>query len=91
MSGRKWTKQSVIDAIRSRHERGLPLSRVWTEDKPLFRAAVRTFGGWTQALLAAGLGAKTAAKMVEAAHCGRLAGLASSVERNSTKRGSRVG
>lgn len=52
---RSWTKQSVIDAIRSRHERGLPLSRVWADDKRLFRAAVRKFGGWAQALRTAGL------------------------------------
>lgn len=50
-----WTRQSVIDAIRSRHERGLLLSRVWAEDRPLFRAAVRKFGNWECAVRATGL------------------------------------
>ncbi len=50
---RSWTKKSVIEAIRSRHERGLPLSRVWADDKPLFRAAVRKFGNWRAAVAAA--------------------------------------
>jgi len=52
---RRWTHQSVIDAIRDRHAQGLPLSRAWAEDKPLFRAAVKKFGNWEKALRAAGL------------------------------------
>lgn len=52
---RSWTRQSVLDAIRSRHARGLPLSRVWAEEKPLFQAAVRRFGNWGNALQAAGV------------------------------------
>lgn len=50
---RCWTRQAVLAAIRDRHERDL--SRTWREDKSLFQAAVRRFGNWEKAKLAAGL------------------------------------
>lgn len=52
---RRWSKRSVLQAIHCRHESGLPLSRVWQEDAPLFDAAVRYFGNWEQAMRAAGM------------------------------------
>ncbi len=55
---RRWDRDRVIDAMRQRLQRGLPLSRVWREDKPLFRAAVTHFGNWQNALHAAGLAFK---------------------------------
>ena len=51
----RWTKAKVVEALRRRHVEGPPLSHVWKDDKPLFRAAVRKFGNWHNALRAAGL------------------------------------
>ena len=36
----RWTKAKVVEALRRRHVEGPPLSHVWKDDKPLFRAAV---------------------------------------------------
>lgn len=55
MAVTKWSKQRVVEAIRECHRQGLPLSRVWRDDKPLFRAAVNHFGNWQNALHATGL------------------------------------
>ena len=44
----------IIQAIRSRHEAGLRLDTVWREDNALAYAAIRYFGGWRQAVRAAG-------------------------------------
>ncbi len=52
---RKWTKQDVIEGILARKEQGLPLKNVASDDKPLARAALSKFGGWREAVLAAGL------------------------------------
>ena len=51
----RWTKATIVQSLRRRHEQGPPLSHTWTDDKPLFRAAVRKFGSWHGALRAAGL------------------------------------
>ncbi len=53
---RRWTKRLVIEAIHDRPPEAL--SRTWREDKPLFTAAIRTFGNWEKALRAAGLNPK---------------------------------
>jgi hypothetical protein len=60
---RRWSRQAVLDAIRDRRERGL--SRAWRDDKPLFRAAVRRFGNWEKAKVAAGLNPKPRRKWSE--------------------------
>ena len=51
---RKWDPQRVIEAIRSRHAQGLTLkaNRI---GPPLYCAAFRYFGGWRQAVDAAGI------------------------------------
>lgn len=54
----RWNKQVVVEAILAHHRSGWPLSHAWKEDKPLFRAAVRHFGNWQNALRAAGLNPK---------------------------------
>lgn len=56
---RRWSKRSVIQALRARTEKGPPLSNVWKDDRPLFRAAINYFGNWNAALRAAGLKYKT--------------------------------
>lgn len=56
---RRWTKRSLIHAIRMRSEKGPPLSHVWKDDTLLFRAAVNHYGNWNAALRAAGVQFKT--------------------------------
>lgn len=53
---RKWTKQRVIVAIQDRHIRGLPIHRIERKHRSLVTAARHYFGGWKNALEAAGLG-----------------------------------
>jgi len=52
---RSWSRQSVVDALVDWQARGLSLSRVWTEDRPLYAAAARNFGNWNNTLQALGL------------------------------------
>lgn len=52
---RKWTKESIIDAILYRRAAGHSLYRTVYDDKPLFYAAVNHFGNWQAALSAAGI------------------------------------
>ena len=42
----RWNGQRVIEAIRGRCEQGLSLSSAWQDDKKLYEAAARWFGGW---------------------------------------------
>jgi hypothetical protein len=54
---KQWTKQSVIEAIRARHQRGQSLNSgiVFKQDAPLAGAGSRLFGTWRKAVAAAGL------------------------------------
>jgi hypothetical protein len=52
---RKWTRDRVVKAIRERHQPGTSVSEIWRADKALCAAAVRCFGSWRSALMAAGL------------------------------------
>jgi hypothetical protein len=54
-SPRRWTKEDVLEAIRDRQRRGLPLVHVWKTDIPLSRAAKQYFGHWYEALAASGV------------------------------------
>lgn len=49
-----WNHAKILDSMKSRHANGHSLSRTWCEDKSLFRAAVRWFGSWADAMQAAG-------------------------------------
>lgn len=49
-----WTKARVIAAIVARHEKGLSLTNVWKEDRPLCLSSRRLFGSIKNALKAAG-------------------------------------
>ena len=53
----KWTGDMVLEEIRDRHERGVSLSPsvVNSVEAGLFQAAIRHFGGWRQAVEAAGI------------------------------------
>ncbi len=62
MSKRKWSKQRVIEAIRQRHRRGLPMGKVWKEEPALYDAAKRYLGCWRKALAAARLAVKPTRK-----------------------------
>jgi len=52
---RRWTRDLVIEAIRDRFDRDLPLANVSAHDRPLAGAAYSCFGGWSKAMVAAGL------------------------------------
>jgi hypothetical protein len=51
---RVWTKQTVVEAVRDRHRRGLTLRAVWKDDPALHNAAKKLCGGWLPALAEAG-------------------------------------
>jgi hypothetical protein len=50
----QWTREKVFNAIQMWQQRGLPLGRIWKEDRLLFAAGIRLFGGWRNAVRAAG-------------------------------------
>ncbi|MEK7156473.1 MAG: hypothetical protein AAB790_01550 [Patescibacteria group bacterium] len=50
-----WTPELVIEVIRSRHRQGLPLDNKAVNGTPLQNAAYNRFGGWRQAVEAAGI------------------------------------
>jgi hypothetical protein len=52
----KWSKETVVEAIRGHRASGCDLTFTSTRqiDSPLIQAAVRHFGGWRQAVEAAG-------------------------------------
>ena len=52
---RRWTKHMVLEQIRDRHQRGLPLVSSCREVRPLSQAGNRLFGSWNLALVAAGV------------------------------------
>ena len=52
---RVWTAESVIAAIGQRHRQGSPMTNVRHWDGPLFYAAAKHFGGWLNAMRAAGI------------------------------------
>jgi hypothetical protein len=54
MSRQHWSKQRVIDAIRSHHRQGKPLSSIWRENRMVMCMAWKHFGNWHNALAAAG-------------------------------------
>lgn len=51
----RWTPERVVGEIQAWHGQGLSLTSVWRENPRLFVAGQRYFGGWHQALRAAGL------------------------------------
>ncbi len=52
---RRWTKQSVVEAIVERRASGHRMFKTCAEDKSLFRAGIKYFGNWEKALQAAGI------------------------------------
>lgn len=51
---KSWTQQSVIEAIRKRHDAGKSLGSIFREDSRLYGAGKRLFGTWKAARSAAG-------------------------------------
>ena len=43
---RRWTRQTVLQAIRARHRQGLSIGSTRREDKALYTAARRMYGTW---------------------------------------------
>jgi hypothetical protein len=54
-SQRKWTRESVLEAIRARQEQGLAIQGITAHDSALYSAAQRYFGSWAEAMRVAGL------------------------------------
>ena len=52
---RRWNRATVIEAVRDRQRRGLPLNRISKDDGGLYQAGVSRFGNWSSAMIAAGL------------------------------------
>jgi hypothetical protein len=50
---RRWTRQRLIDAIRSSHIEGTA-NKQWKQDRSFVHSAARRFGSWQKALRAAG-------------------------------------
>ena len=50
----RWSKDSIVNAIRQRHRDGKSLERVNRDDPLLYSAAKRLFGNWSKARAAAG-------------------------------------
>ncbi len=50
---RRWSKERVVQDIRAWYRRGVPLSGISRQDPCLTTAAIRLFGSWRDALLAA--------------------------------------
>lgn len=55
MPAKKWNPETVLEAIRQRQRRGLPLNTVWKEDAALYAAAIQQLGSWQKALVALGV------------------------------------
>ena len=51
----QWTRQRVVAAIKARRERGESMASTYHRENSLFVAACQLFGGWPDALQAAGL------------------------------------
>ena len=51
----KWTKKKIVDCIRDLNQRRQGLKNIWNEGGPLGCAAKYHFGGWHDALIAAGV------------------------------------
>ncbi|MEI8376837.1 MAG: hypothetical protein WCJ35_28825 [Planctomycetota bacterium] len=66
MAGKIWNKERVVEAILERERQGLVPACAWTSDKQLYHAAWKYFGGWYQALGAAGLEARQPRKWSKA-------------------------
>jgi hypothetical protein len=58
-----WEEEIIIDAIRAMRERNLPLYAKYVDNHyKLFKAALRQFGSWPKALVAAGIDKKPRTK-----------------------------
>lgn len=69
---RKWTKETIIEAIHHRIASGECLSTTHREDKGLFCAAVSHFGNWQNAMTAAGINVKRRERWTDARMLERL-------------------
>ena len=58
----QWTKERVVAEIRTWRKRGVTISRISAQDMRLTVAAIRLFGNWHSALIAAGIDAKPSSR-----------------------------
>jgi hypothetical protein len=69
-----WDEEKIIDTIRSMHKKHLPLYAAYAMDNhhKLFSAALRQFGSWPKALVAAGVNKKPRTKRLYSTEGGQV-------------------
>ena len=55
MAQRKWSKQKIVDRLRSWNAEGVPTKSLWRQDVAMTSRATSLFGSWRNALAAAGI------------------------------------
>ena len=82
-----WDEEKIIETISSTHQKNLPLYAKYVMDKhaKLFPAALRQFGSWPKALVAAGVTKKPRTKKLYRGRLSLLNALSDALERHTVK------
>ena len=82
-----WDEEKIIDTIRAMHKKHLPLYAAYVMDNhaKLFSAALRQFGSWAKALVAAGVTKKPRTKKLYKGRLSLLNALSDALERHTVK------
>jgi hypothetical protein len=77
-----WDQEKIIEAIRGKHKKYLPLYAAYVRDnhQKLFSAALRQFGSWVKALVAAGVTKKPRSKKLYKGRLSLLNALSDAIE-----------
>jgi hypothetical protein len=82
-----WDEEKIIETIRAMHKKHLPLyaAHVMDNHGKLFKAALRQFGSWAKALVAAGVTKKPRTKKLYKGRLSLLNALSDAVEQHAVK------
>jgi hypothetical protein len=82
-----WDEEKIIETIRAMHKKHLPLYAAYVMDNhgKLFSAALREFGSWAKALVAAGVTKKPRTKKLYKGRLSLLNALTDALERHTVK------
>jgi hypothetical protein len=82
-----WDEEKIIDTIRSMHKKHLPLyaACVMANHHRLFSAALRQFGSWAKALVAAGVASKPHTKRLYRGRASLLNALSDALEQHGVE------
>jgi hypothetical protein len=82
-----WDQEKITDKIRSMHEKHLPLyaAYVMATNADLFKAALRQFGSWPKALVAAGVTKKPRTKRLYRGKASLLNALSDALEQHGVE------